>query len=176
MYIEFKGEPHVVIEHLFTTQGRVSAFNKVKLKSLISGKVIAHVFKATEKVEELVVESRTMQFIYVDGEEAYFMDPKTFEQISIPLGSIDKGGDYLHAEAKYVTMFYEDAPISVGLPPSIALEVVDTTDAVKGNTSGGATKVAKLETGVEIQVPLFIKVGNKVVVNTESGSYIEKVS
>lgn len=174
MFILFRGEPHVVLDNVFSTQGRVSAFNKTKLKSLISGKVISQVFKASENVEEVEVVSKTMQFIYVDGELAYFMDPETYEQIPVSLENIDHKDSYLHPDAKYVMMFYDDDPIMVKLPPAITLEVTETTGAVKGNTSGNATKEAKLETGVKVQVPLFISQNDKIVVNTETGSYIQK--
>ena len=174
MYIKYRGEPHIILEHLFTTQGRVSAFNKVKIKSLITGKVLNETFKSNQKVEEIDVEMKTMQFIYVDGKGAYFMDPNTFEQISVSLSLIEGGKSYLHEDAKYVMVFYEGNVINVKLPPSITLKVADTTNAVKGNTTSGATKSAKLETGLEVQVPLFINVGDKVVINTETGSYIEK--
>lgn len=175
MFIIYKGEPHIVLERLFTTRGRVSAFNKTKLKSLISGRVLQQTFKSTDKVEEIDVETKSMQFIYVDGDSAYFMDPQSFEQIPIPVGNIPGGTNYLHADAKYVTMFYEDEALSVKLPFSIKLKVASTIGAVKGNTAQAATKVAELETGMEVQVPLFIEEGDFIVVNTDSGEYIEKV-
>lgn len=174
MFIKFKDEPHIVLEQLFTTQGRVSAFNKTKLKSLTTGKVISQVFKSSDKVEEIDVESRSMQFLYVDGDSAVFMDPQSFEQVFIPLENVPGGTDYLHPEAKYVTQFYEEEPISVKLPASITLEVTKTTGAVKGNTAQAATKDAELETGLKVQVPLFINEGESVVINTDTGSYIEK--
>ncbi len=174
MFILFRNEPHVVLDNVFSTQGRVSAFNKTRLKSLISGKVINQVFKASESVEEVEVTSKTMQFLYVDGEVAYFMDPGTYEQISVSLENIDGKDSYLHPDAKYVMMFYDENPIMVKLPPAITLEVIETSSAVKGNTSGNATKEAKLETGAMVQVPLFISQGDKVVVNTETKNYIEK--
>lgn len=174
MYILFKGEPHIVLDRLFTTQGRVAAFNKTKLKSLITGKVLGQTFKSTDKVEEIQIDTKTMQFLYVDGENAIFMDPQTFEQISLPVVGIPEGRSYLHSDAKYVMMIYDGNPISVQLPKSIKLEVVNTTSAVAGNTATGATKDAELETGVTIQVPLFMKIGDKIVVNTDSGSYVSK--
>ncbi len=174
MYIKYKGEPHLIIEYLFTRKGRGGAFNKVKLRSLMSGRVISETFKSNQKVEEIDVEMRTMQFIYINGDEAVFMDPKSFEQINVSLGIIDGGKNYLHSDAKYVMVFYNDQVINVKLPPSIVLEVTKTTDAVKGNTTSSAMKDAIVETGLKVQVPLFIKVNDKVVINTETGQYIEK--
>lgn len=174
MIIRHNNEPHLILKKEFYAPGRGYGITKTKIKSLISGKVVTQTFRSNEKVEEVDVTSRTMQFIYVDGDDAIFMDPKTFEQISITLENVPDGQDYLHTESKYVTMFYEGNPISVQLPKKIKLKVEGTTDAVKGNTSGGATKEAVLETGAKIQVPLFIKEGESVMVNTESGAYVEK--
>ena len=176
MYILFKGEPHIVLERQMTSQGRVAAFKKTKLKSLVTGKVLDQTFKSTDKVEEIDVQTKTMQYIYVDGNEAYFMDPNTFEQISVSLDLIDGGTSYLHPDAKYVMMFYDGNPLSVNLPPSITLEVTKTTGAVKGNTATGATKAATVETGYEIQVPLFIEEGNRITINTDTGGYVEKAA
>ncbi|MBD3280969.1 elongation factor P [Candidatus Dojkabacteria bacterium] len=174
MYVLYKGEPHIVLERQMTSQGRVSAFKKTKLKSLVTGKVLDQTFKSTDKVEEIEVETKTMQFIYVDGDSAYFMDPNTFEQIPVSLELVDGRTSYLHPDAKYVMMFYGGRPLVVNLPPSITLEVAKTTGAVKGNTATGANKAATVETGYELQVPLFIAEGDKIVINTETGEYIEK--
>ena len=176
MYILFRGEPHIVLERLMTSQGRVSAFKKTKLKSLVSGKVLDQTFKSTDKVEEIDVETKTMQFIYVDGDDAYFMNPSTFEQIPVSLELIDGKTSYLHTEAKYVMMFYDNLPLAVNLPPSITLEVTKTTGAVKGNTATGATKNATVETGYLLQVPLFINEGDRISINTTTGQYTEKAN
>ncbi|MBN1332095.1 elongation factor P [Candidatus Dojkabacteria bacterium] len=176
MYILFKGEPHVVLERQMTSQGRVSAFKKTKLKSLVTGRVLDQTFKSTDKVEEIDVETKSMQYIYVDGNEAYFMDPATFEQIPVTLDLIAGGTSYLHPDAKYVMMFYDGSPLAVNLPPSITLEITKTTGAVKGNTATGATKNATVETGYQLQVPLFISEGDKVSINTSTGEYTEKAN
>lgn len=176
MYILFRDEPHVVLERIMTSQGRVSAFKKTKLKSLVTGRVLDQTFKSTDKVEEIEVTTKTMQYIYLDGDTAYFMDPQTFEQIPVSLELIDGGAGYLHPDAKYVMMFYEGKPLSVNLPPSIVLEISETTSAVKGNTATGATKNAKVETGYELRVPLFLSEGDKIVINTATGQYVEKSS
>jgi elongation factor P len=176
MYILYKGEPHIVLERQMTSQGRVAAFKKTKLKSLVSGKVLDQTFKSTDKVEEIEVQTKSMQFIYVDGNEAYFMDPISFEQIPVSLDLIDGGTSYLHPDAKYVMMFYDGSPLAVNLPPSITLKVTKTTGAVKGNTATGATKAATVETGYELQVPLFVVEGDNLVINTSTGDYVEKAN
>lgn len=174
MYIFYNNEPHLVIEKEFYSPGKGAAFNRTRLKSLKTGKIIAHVFKSNEKVDEIDVETKTMQFLYVDGNDAVLMDPQTYEQISVSLDLIDHGTDYLHPDAKYVTVNYEGEVLSVQLPAKITLEIVDTTSATKGNTATNATKEAKLETGAVTQVPLFIKQGEKVVISTEAGTYFSK--
>jgi len=170
----FNKEPHLILEKEFYSPGKGAAFNRTRLKSLKTGKIINQVFKSGEKVEEIEVETKTMQFIYIDGNDAYFMDPETYDQVSVSLDIIDRGTNYLHPDAKYVTVNYEGEVLSVQLPGKIALEVTETSDATKGNTATNATKEAVLETGAKVQVPLFIKQGEKVIINTETNSYVGK--
>ncbi len=174
MFIMFNKEPHLILEKEFYSPGKGAAFNRTRLKSLKTGKIINQVFKSGEKVEEIEVETKTMQFIYIDGNDAYFMDPETYDQVSVSLDIIDRGTNYLHPDAKYVTVNYEGEVLSVQLPGKIALEVTETSDATKGNTATNATKEAVLETGAKVQVPLFIKQGEKVIINTETNSYVGK--
>jgi elongation factor P len=174
MFILFNKEPHLVVDREFYSPGKGGAFNRVKLKSLKTGKIISQTIKTNEKVEEIDVETRTMQFIYVDGNDAYFMDPKTYDQISVPLSLIEGGSDYLHADGKYVTISYEGEVLSVQLPSKLTLVVTETTDATRGNTANNATKEAVLETGARVQVPLFIKQGERIIINTQTETYVGK--
>ncbi|HLD04017.1 MAG TPA: elongation factor P [Candidatus Dojkabacteria bacterium] len=177
MFIMYNNEPHLIIEREFYAPAKGASFNRTKLKNLKKGKIITHVFKSVEKVEELDVATKTMQFLYTDETDAFFMDPISFEQFSLPLEQISGGTDYLHANGKYIMMLYADSPLSVQLPGNIELTIIETAGAVsKGNTSGNATKQATLETGMKIQVPLFINQGDKISINTELGTYISKVS
>lgn len=174
MVIMFNNEPHSIIDKEFYSPGKGAAFHRTRLKSLKTGKIINQVFKSGEKVEEIDVETKTMQFIYISQDKAYFMDPVTYDQIFVPLDNIDNGANYLHPDAKYVTISYEGEVLSVQLPASIVLTVAKTSAATKGNTATNATKEAVLETQAKVQVPLFIKEGDKVIVNTESGTYVKK--
>lgn len=174
MIIKFNGEPHVLIEKEFYSPGKGGAFNRVRLKSIKTGKFFNTVFKSGEKVEELEVETKNMQYVYIDGNSAVFMDPETYEQVYVNMDRIPNGTDYLHSEAKYIMTVYEGEVIYVQLPQKIALQVVETTDAVKGNTVNNAMKEAVLETGAKVHVPMFIKNGDKIIVNTESGNYFSK--
>ena len=174
MIIKYNNEPYILIDKEFYSPGKGGAFTRTKIKNIKTGKILNQVFKSGEKIEELDVETKTMQFLYIDGSEAYFMDPVTFEQLSVPTDLIDKGTDYLHSEAKYIVIIYEGSAISVELPAKISLTVIETSDAVKGNTSGSATKEAILETQAKVYVPLFIKQNDKVIINTETGLYVSK--
>lgn len=174
MYVMFNNEPYVIIDKEFYSPGKGAAFNRTKLKSLKTGKIINQVFKSGEKVDEIVVDTKTMQFIYIDGDKAYFMDPQTYEQIFIPVSVIDGGTTYLHPDAKYVTISYEGEVLSIQLPKKIVLQVTSTSGATKGNTATNATKEAEFETGLKIQVPLFVKEGDKIEINTEMNSYVSK--
>lgn len=174
MIINFNNEPHVVIEKEFYSPGKGGAFTRTKIKNIKTGKILNQVFKSGEKLDELDIETKTMQYLYADENEAYFMDPVTFDQLSVSLGMIDGGMDWLHADGKYIIIIYEGQAISVQLPAKIALQVTETSDAVKGNTSGNATKEAILETGAKVYVPLFIKQNDKVIINTETSQYVSK--
>ncbi len=174
MIIKFNNEPHIIIEKEFYSPGKGGSFNKTRLKSIKTGKIVANVFKSEEKVEEIEVTTMTVQFVYVDGDNAVFMDPTTYEQMNVPLSSIENGTDFLHTEAKYIAKIYEGEVIFLQLPPKITLEVTETPDAVKGDTTSGAYKDATLETGAVVKVPLFIKSGQKIIVNTEDRAYFSK--
>lgn len=174
MIIMYSGQPHLVVEREFYKPGKGGAYNRTKLKNLRSGKVISQTFKTTEKVEELDITTRSMNYLYLDGDSAYFMDPNSFEQISISTNSIPGGTDYLKEGEDYIVVSYEGEILSVKLPPKIVFEVTETAGADRGNTSGNATKDATLDTGLSIQVPLFIKNGDRVIVNTEFGEYVSK--
>ncbi len=174
MIILYNNEPHIVIEKEFYSPGKGGSFTRTKFKNIKTGKIFTQTIKTGEKLEQLEIETKTMQYLYADEKEAYFMDPISFDQLTIPLDMIDGGADYLHPDAKYIVILYEDQAISVQLPSKIALVVTETSDAVKGNTSGNATKEAIVETGAKVYVPLFIKTGDKVIINTETRLYYSK--
>lgn len=174
MYILFKDEPHKITESQFSTQGRVSAYTRTKLKSLLSGKVISQTFRSGEKVEEIEVPTTTMQYTYKDDNNAYVMDKESFAQHSILLDSVEDIMGFVKEGDDVIVQFYDDKPISMTPRPKVNFKVVSTIDAVKGNTSTNAMKAATIETGKEIDVPLFISEGDEIIVNTENGQYVSK--
>jgi len=174
MIIKWNGEPHILIEKEFYSPAKGGAFNKVRLQNIKNRKFYNTTFKSGEKVEELDIETKNMQFAYVDGDSAVFMDPETYDQMYVKMDMIPNGTDYLHADGKYIMSIYEGEVIYVQLPQKITLTVTDTTDAVKGNTVNNAMKDAILETGAKVQVPMFIKNGDRIIVNTETGTYFSK--
>ncbi len=176
MVIKWNGQPHIMVEKEFAAMGKGSGFNRVRLKNIKTGKFFNEHITSGVKVEEIDVTTKNVQFIYVDGVSAVFMDPVTYEQISFPLESIPGKTDWLHGDAKYVAQIYEDEVINLLLPPKMTLEITETYDAVKGDTATGAKKDAVLETGATVKVPLFIKQGEKIIVNTEDGAYFSKAN
>lgn len=176
MIIEFNGEPHILIEKEFRAMGKGSAFNRVKLKSIKTGKFVNQVYKSGEKVEELEVSTRNMQYLYADSDNAYFMNPETFDQVTVSLDLIPGRTDYLQPDAKYVMSFYNDEVIYVQLPGKIALTIIEAPDAVRGDTANNATKEVTVETGLKVKVPLFIKNGEKILINTETNEYYSKAN
>lgn len=174
MYITLDGELYLIIEREFYKPGKGGAFNRVKLRNLKNGKVTSQTWKSDQKVEEVEVQSRSAQYLYVDGSDVHFMDSETFEQITLPLATVPGGTDYLHTDAKYIASYYQDKVISIQVPVKMTLTVTETSGAVRGNTAGNATKEAILETGAKVQVPLFISTGDKIIINTELNSYATK--
>lgn len=175
MVILFNNEPTLILDREFYKPGKGGAFNRTKLKGLISGKIVAQTFRSGELIEEVEVITRSVSFSYSDDETAYFMDSDTYEMLNIPLENIDGGTDFLIADGKYTAMFYEDKPISLNLPAKVTLEVIEAAQGGdKGNTSGNPTKEAKVETGATVHVPLFVNTGDKIVINTENKSYVSK--
>ena len=176
MYVEFKGEPHQIVEFQHVNPGKGSAFVRTKVKSLKTGKAQEFTYKSGEQVEQLEIFTQEMQYLYKEGETYHFMDNQSYEQFAIPEYVLGNLTHFLKENDTYQVMVYEGVAIGVRFPKKVRLKVVETEDAVKGNTVSGATKAAKLETGVTVQVPLFIKVGDLVSVDPETEEYIERVS
>lgn len=175
MYIEFKSEPHQIVEFQHVNPGKGSAFVRTKLKSLKTGRTQEFTYKSGEEVEQLDIFTREMQYLYKENENFVFMDDRTYEQLSVPGAVLGNLANFLKENETYQLLIYNDVAIGVRFPKKVRLTVVETEDAVRGNTVSGATKPAKLETGVIIQVPLFIKEGDVVGVDPEAGEYVDRV-
>ena len=175
-YILFEGEPHVIVDKEFVSPGKGSAFTRVKMNNLITGRQAVFTFKSGEKVDEVEVHTVEYQYLYNDGSDYYFMEPKTFEQVSLPKDKIGEFADFIKEGEEYMIVIYEEKPIAFKAPLKIVREVVDAGLGVKGDTATNATKKAKIDTGTELDVPLFIQNGDKVAINTETGKYVERVT
>lgn len=158
-------------EHI--KMGRGSANIKVKVKNLRTGSTVEKSFINTAKVQDVSVIKRELQFLYKDEAGAYFMDPVSFEQITVPL-SVVTGGEFLKEGESYPIAFYREEPLDVVMPPKVELKVTETAPGVKGNSASNVFKEAVLENGVTVKVPLFINVGDKVRVDTRTGAYTER--
>ena len=163
-----------VIEFQHVKPGKGGAFVRTKLKDIQSGKIIDETFNAGHKLEFIRVEAKSMQFLYVDGENHIFMDNETFEQINVITKSIGNKKNFLIAGDLVDLLFDEDEVLDVRLPSHVNLEVLNTEPGFKGNTATGANKPATLETGYVLNVPLFINEGDKLRIDTRTGEYVER--
>lgn len=166
----------VVIEYAHTKPGKGSPFVTCKLRNMIDGRVIERTFRGSaDHPEQASVAQRNAQFLYSDDIGFHFMDLTTYEQFSLKEEIIGERAHFLLPEAEVLVLFWNDNPVGLDLPPKMVFTVTDTVEEVaKGNTSGSITKPATLETGLTINVPPFIKNGEKVLVNTETGEYVER--
>ena len=176
MFIMYNDEPYYINDAEFYSPGKGSAFTRVKMKNLNTNRVIPFTFKSGERVEELDVNFKTMQFLYNDDNNATFMDPATYEQFTIGNDLLGNYLQYMKAGSDYILIVFNEKPISIKFPPQVTLEITETAPAVKGNTANNATKDALVETGARVLVPLFIDVGDKVKIDPEYGTYQGRVN
>lgn len=174
--IKFNHDIYKIIEFLHVKPGKGPAFVRTKLKSLTNGKVLDNTFSAGHKIEEVRVETHTYQYLYAEGDQFHFMNNESFEQITLNKSILDapdllKEGTNVMVQVNTET----DLPLSVDMPASIVLEVTYAEPGMKGNTATNATKPATVETGASINVPLFINEGDKIKIDTATGSYMERV-
>ena len=174
MTLELDGTLFSIIEFQHVKPGKGGAFVRTKLRNLRSGAVVERTFRAEEKVGLAILDRRGMQYLYREGETFVFMDLETFEQHHVPVGVAGDSGRYLADGMNATVAIYEGNAISVDLPASVTLSVSKTDPGVKGDRVSGAMKPATLETGVKIQVPLFVEEGDRVKVDTRSGEYLER--
>jgi len=172
MTLNIDGSLWTVVEFQHVKPGKGPAFVRTKMKQVLTGKVVEKTFNAGVKVEIAVVEKRDMQFLYKDGADFVFMDTTTYDQMTISEATVGEGANYLLENAEVNVAIHEGQPLYVELPASVALEITYTEPGIQGDRSSGGTKPATVETGIDIQVPLFIKQGEKVLVDTRDGSYL----
>ncbi len=171
---QIDGTPYRVIEYGQKVMGRGGSIVNVKLKNLLDGSVIPKTFKGQEKIETAEVSNKVVQYLYRDGETFYFMDPTSFEQFELNQTVVDEAVSFLKEGDELNLQLFDGRVINVELPKNLYLEVTYTEDVVKGDTSSSVLKDATLETGLVIKVPAFIKTGDVISVDTETGAYRER--
>lgn len=173
--IRYNNDIYKIVEFLHVKPGKGPAFVRTKLKSVTTGKVVDNTFSAGHKIEDVRVETRSYQFLYAEGDTFHFMNTDDYNQISLQKDSLDTPDLLKEGEVVKIIFNTEDQmPLSVEMPASVILEVTHTEPGVKGNTATNATKPATVETGARINVPLFINEGDKIKIDTASGSYQER--
>jgi len=176
MFLLVKNEPHLVVEREFVNPGKGSAFVRLKLKSLITGQRLQQVIKSQETVEDINVETKDAQFLYADSENYHFMDLETYEQFTMPLAGQEDKKLFLREGDTVQLSLWDERPIDILLPYKIVLTVTRAEAGLRGDTVSGATKPVTLETGLVVKVPLFIKEGDRLLINTETREYVERVN
>ena len=174
--IELNGEPFAITSFQHVKPGKGGAFVRTKVKNLKTGRVLDRTFRSSERVEEADVEDRRMQYLYQDGESYVFMDNQSYDQIPFSREHLGDARKYLKEALEVDVVFWKGQPISVELPAFIEAVITKCDPGIKGDTASGATKPATLETGATLQVPLFIKEGQTIRVDTRSGQYVERVN
>ena len=174
MVIKFNNELHTVFSMTHRTPGNLRGFVQAKMRNLRSGSMFEHRFSSEDRVERAILEEVEMEYMYDDGEFYYFMNTENFEQTHLTRDHLGDGVDYLVPQLKVHVEYYEGKPISVELPATVDLTVVETEPALKGATVSNVMKPAKLETGLVVQVPPFVSEGEKIRVNTSEGTYQER--
>jgi elongation factor P len=172
MTLNIDGQLWNVVDFQHVKPGKGGAFVRTKLKNVLSGKVVDRTFNAGVRVEQASVDRREMQYLYREGDDFVFMDTQDYDQPHIPAAIVGDGANYLLEEQNVVVAFNEGVPLYVELPASVELTVSQTDPGLQGDRATGGTKPAILETGAQIQVPLFITTGEKVRVDTRTGQYL----
>lgn len=175
--IVYSGEPYMVVGANFVRMQQRKPVMQTKLRNLINGKVLEITFKPGDRVEEAEVGRKAATFLYAANDEVYFMDGETFEQVSLSREDVAAALPYLREGTPLELRTFNDKAVGIDLPPKMDFKVTAAPEAVKGDSAQGrVTKVAKIETGAEIGVPLFIREGDTIRVNTQTGEYVERVS
>ncbi len=169
------GEPYEVLEYQHYKPGRGNAIIRTKIRNMRTGVIIPRNFLDGHRFEEAAVERRTAQYIYNDGQFYYFMDSETYDQLSVSAERIGKRAGFLKDGMEITLTLFENEVLSIELPATVELEVVESERAVAGDTATGASKTVVCETGLRVQVPLFIEVGDVIRVDTERGEYLTRV-
>ena len=174
MIIMYNNAPYRVLDFQHRTPGNLRAFVQAKIRNLKSGSSTEVRFSSTENIERASLEDHEMEYLYSDGDMHYFMNTENYQQIALDVESLGDSMNYLTVGTKIKVQFFDGAPMGVELPPAVELTVVETAPELKGATASNSPKPAKLETGVSVQVPPFIKEGDRIRVDPSKGVYLER--
>ncbi len=169
---EIDGQPHLVLDFQHVKPGKGAAFVRTKHKNILTGAIKEESFNPTAKFPKAHIETKTMQYLYNDGELYYFMDPETYDQIPLTNEQVEEAMKYLRENDEATIKFYKGDAFQVDAPNFVDLKVIDTEPGVKGDTATNVTKAATVETGAVIQVPIFINEGEIIQIDTRSGEYL----
>ena len=171
MTLDIEGHLWTVVEFQHVKPGKGPAFVRTKLKQVMTGKVVDKTFNAGVKVEVAILEKREMNFLYKEGDDFVFMDNENFDQMTISAATVGEAANFMLENTEAIVAIHESNPLYIELPASVELTVTYTEPGLQGDRSSGGTKPATVETGIEVQVPLFIKQDEKILVDTRDGSY-----
>lgn len=173
--IEFDGKPYEIVDFQHVKPGKGGAFVRTKLKHILTGRVIDETFRSGEKVGKPDITMQDMQFLYKEGNDFVFMDLESYEQKNIPASQVGEKGGYIREAETLKVYLYNGELFDIELAASVAMEVIETEPGIQGDRVTNATKPAKLETGITVNVPLFITQGERIKVDTRTGEYISRV-
>ncbi len=168
------GEPFVVVEYLHSKIGRGGAVLRTKLQNLITGNMLEHTFQGADKIEEAEITKSHAQYLYQEGKNFLFMDTESYDQFEMSEQVLGKGKEYLIEGTEVLVLNWNGNPINIELPAKVTLLVTDAPPGLKGDTASGGDKVVTTETGLQVTTPLFVKEGDKIIVNTETGNYVSR--
>ena len=170
--IKYNGAPHLILETTHRTPGNLRAFVQIKMRNLIYGKSLDQRFASSDAMEVLQTERKKLEFSYVDRDTYAFMDPESYETVELMADLIGDAKNYLTPNGEVEVLYVDGKPLTIDLPTSVVLQVTESADGIKGDTASNVQKPATMETGLVVQVPLFIKEGEKLKISTTDGSYM----
>ncbi len=175
MTIKFDNDLYLIVEFQHVTQSRGRAMIKSKLKNIKTGRVIENTFRSTEKIDQVRLEAREMQYLYADSDSFYFMNMESYDQIPITADMVGDQNKFLKEGMMVKLLFHDTTPITLELPTTADFQVTQADPAVKGDTAGNLTKIVTIETNTTVEVPPFVKEGDVIKIDTRTGAYVSRV-
>ncbi len=173
--LELDGDPYIIVDYQHVKPGKGGSFVRTKMRNLKTGNTLERTFRSGEKFDIPDLLDREMQFLYLHGDEFHFMDAKSYEQLFLTTQQVGTSRNFLKPDMVVKILFYRGVPLSIDLPIFVELRVVETPPGAKGDTATGGTKIAKLESGGTVKVPLYIEEGTMLKIDTRTGIYVERV-